>query len=88
DEGVAHRIACQFSNPEAIKQCVRCGLGAALLPRMAVEKEIRGGTLRAVPFHTDKPPFFIQVVYHKKKWLSQAMEQWIQSVTSEGGGIV
>ncbi|KQL46257.1 LysR family transcriptional regulator [Brevibacillus choshinensis] len=86
DEGVAHRIACQFSNPEAIKQCVRCGLGAALLPQMAVEKEIREGSLRAVPFHTDKPPFFIQVVYHKKKWLSQALEQWIQNVTSEGGG--
>ncbi|MED4783937.1 LysR family transcriptional regulator [Brevibacillus choshinensis] len=88
DEGVAHRIACQFSNPEAIKQCVRCGLGAALLPRMAVEKEIKEGSLRAVPFQTGKPPFFIQAVYHKKKWLSQAMEQWIQSVTSEGGGVV
>lgn len=87
EEGVTHRIACQFSNPEAIKQCVRCGLGAALLPRMAVEKEIREGSLQAVPFHTDKPPFFIQVVFHKKKWLSQAMEQWIQSVTSERGGI-
>ncbi|QRG67046.1 LysR family transcriptional regulator [Brevibacillus choshinensis] len=87
EEGVAHRIACQFSNPEAIKQCVRCGLGIALLPRMAVEREMKEASLAAVPFHTGKPPFSIQVVYHKKKWLSRAMEQWIQSVTSEGGGI-
>lgn len=85
DEGITYRIACQFSNPEAIKQCVRCGLGVALLPRIAVEREVREGSLEAVPFHTAKPPFFIQVVYHRKKWLSPSMEKWIHSITSEGG---
>ncbi|RNB86725.1 LysR family transcriptional regulator [Brevibacillus nitrificans] len=87
DVGVSYRIACQFSNPEAIKQCVQCGLGVALLPRMAVEKEIREGGVVAVPFQTGRQPFFIQLVYHKKKWLSQAMEQWINSIASEGGEI-
>lgn len=87
DAGTGYRIACQFSNPEAIKQCVRSGLGVALLPRMAVEKEVVDGELSAVPFDTARAPFFIQVVYHQKKWLSQGMQAWIESIAGEGGQI-
>ena len=86
ESGFAKRVACQFSNPEAIKSCVRCGLGVALLPIMTVERERKEGSLAAVPFHSDKPPFYIQLVYHKKKWLSPSMEWLIQSITSQKRG--
>ncbi|MGN7469515.1 LysR family transcriptional regulator [Brevibacillus sp. SAFN-007a] len=83
EEGIAHRVACQFSNPEAIKQCVRCGLGVALLPSMAVRREQAEGILAAVPFQNDKPPFFIQLVYHQKKWLSPSMQFLVEKWTSK-----
>ncbi|MFS0553662.1 LysR family transcriptional regulator [Brevibacillus sp. 179-C9.3 HS] len=79
--GMTHRIACQFSNPEAIKQCVRCGLGVALLPLMAVKRELAEGVLTAIPFQSDKPPFSIQLVYHKKKWLSPSMVSLVDTIT-------
>lgn len=86
EAGIAKRVACQFSNPDAIKSCVRCGLGVALLPIMAVERERKEGSLAAVPFQSDKPPFYIQLVYHQKKWLSPSMEWLIQSLTSQKRG--
>lgn len=86
EAGIAKRVACQFSNPDAIKSCVRCGLGVALLPIMAVERERKEGSLAAVPFHSDKPPFYIQLVYHKKKWLSPSMEWLTHCVTSQKRG--
>lgn len=81
EAGIPQRIACQFSNPEAIKQCVWCGMGIALLPSMAVERERKDRSLAIVPFHSDKPPFFVQLIYHKKKWLSSPMESLIQSIS-------
>ncbi|MCE0451706.1 LysR family transcriptional regulator [Brevibacillus sp. AF8] len=79
--GMTQRIACQFSNPEAIKQCVRCGLGVALLPLMAVKRELTEGVLRAIPFQSNKAPFSIQLVYHKKKWLSPSMVTLVDTIT-------
>jgi DNA-binding transcriptional LysR family regulator len=86
EAGTPKRITCQFSNPEAIKQCVRAGLGIALLPRMTVDREIAEGWLKAAPFEENKPTFYIQLIHHKKKWLSQAMEFWVQLVTNQEGG--
>ncbi|GEB32515.1 MULTISPECIES: LysR family transcriptional regulator [Brevibacillus] len=80
EQGITPRIACQFSNPEAIKQCVRCGLGVALLPSMAVKREQAEGLLAGVPFRSDKPSFFIQVVHHKKKWLSPSMQFLVEKL--------
>ncbi|USG66685.1 LysR family transcriptional regulator [Brevibacillus ruminantium] len=85
DTGTAYRIACQFSNPEAIKQCVRCGLGVALLPRMAVGREVAGGMLSAVPFAGTRQPFFIQLVHHKKKLLSRPLQHLIGQVAKAEG---
>jgi DNA-binding transcriptional LysR family regulator len=47
--GIAVRIGFELGNPEAIKQCVRNGLGIALLPRIVVDEEVRQGTLAILP---------------------------------------
>lgn len=81
EAGITRRIACQFSNPDTIKQCVRCGLGVALLPRMAVERELAEGVLTAIPFQSGKQPFLTQLLTHKKKWMSPSMVSFVDTIT-------
>jgi DNA-binding transcriptional LysR family regulator len=44
--GVVPRIQMELDSMEASKKMVEEGLGVALLPRMAVERELKAGTLR------------------------------------------
>lgn len=60
----------EFSSIEAIKQCVKNGLGITLLPSIVVDKEIQRGEL--VMLSVEIAPIFIhaKMIYHRKKWIS------------------
>lgn len=47
--GVGVRVALEFDNIEAIKQAVEIGSGVSILPEPTVDREVRAGTLAAVP---------------------------------------
>lgn len=49
DRGVAVDVVLEFDNIENIKKAIEISAGVALLPLPALEREIRGGTLAAVP---------------------------------------
>lgn len=70
DNGVDFRISFELGSLEAIKQCVLYGLGIALLPQIAVTEEVRKGTLIVLPFTHPELRFYIQLVFHRKKWMS------------------
>lgn len=72
DSGVDFRISFELGSLEAIKQCVLYGLGIALLPQIVVSDEVRKGALSVLPFTHPELRFYIQLVYHKKKWMSQS----------------
>ncbi|WP_058913861.1 LysR family transcriptional regulator [Entomohabitans teleogrylli] len=63
---------------ESIKRCVASNLGVSFLPRFAVEKELRSGELRALPFTEN--PLVIKAIcaHHAGKVLSPAMEIFMQ----------
>ncbi|HLY42863.1 MAG TPA: LysR family transcriptional regulator [Terracidiphilus sp.] len=63
----------EFASVEAIKQCVAAGMGIALLPAIAVAREVRQHHFKAL--HWAGPPFDIQthILWHKDKWVSPAM---------------
>ncbi|MCQ6265234.1 substrate-binding domain-containing protein [Fictibacillus sp. WQ 8-8] len=42
-----------FSSLEAIKQCVADDLGVALVPEIAVQRELASGKLQRIPFEDD-----------------------------------
>ncbi|RKP47981.1 LysR family transcriptional regulator [Cohnella endophytica] len=69
---VDYRLAYQFGNQEAIKQCVIYELGIALLPRIVVAEDVRNGRMVAVPFDNPASKFYTQLIYSKKKWQSKA----------------
>lgn len=83
DAGVVPETALEFGSLEAIKQCVANGLGIALLPKVAVAEEIRSGKLAVLPFRHKDIRVFTQLVYHKKKWMTQALSRFIELLTKE-----
>lgn len=60
----------EFGSLEAIKQCVRNGLGITLLPSIAVDKEIKRGELVKLSIEIDQIPIHAKMIYHKEKWMS------------------
>jgi len=66
---ISHHIVCGFGSIEAIKQCVRCGLGIAFLPSVTVQEEVAQGKLQAIPF-VHESDLYTQVMYLQGKWQS------------------
>ncbi|KZL89116.1 LysR family transcriptional regulator [Clostridium magnum] len=64
----------ELGSIEAIKQCVKEGLGISFLPRIAVDKEIKNGELVILPVETDNILIHAKMVYHVNKWMSSPME--------------
>jgi DNA-binding transcriptional LysR family regulator len=49
DNGVAVDVVLEFDNVENIKQAIEIAAGVALLPAPVIQREVRAGTLSAVP---------------------------------------
>ena len=60
----------ELTSIEAIKQCVKSGLGVSLLPRMAVEKELSSGELIPVSLADYSIPFEVNMIFHSQKWIA------------------
>lgn len=76
--GIGHRLAYEFGNLEAIKQCVAYGLGVALLPRITADSAVRQGLIVAVPFKDPECRFYSQMIYAKRKWQSAAFKGFVE----------
>ncbi|MFL0195026.1 LysR family transcriptional regulator [Clostridium sp. WILCCON 0269] len=60
----------EFSSLEAIKQCVKSGLGISLLPKIAVEEEINTGELDTLSIEDCEISICAKMICHKQKWTS------------------
>ncbi|PFK37455.1 LysR family transcriptional regulator [Bacillus cereus] len=67
----------EFVSVEAIKQCVMAGLGIAILPAMVVEKDIEEGTMEELILENPIAPIFTQIAWHKDKWITVPLQQFI-----------
>jgi len=79
-----HAVRLEYSieleSIEAIKRCVSFGLGIAFLPLMAVEEEIKKEELASIPFSHPEMRVYLQLVYHKKKWIPQSLQKLIDQL--------
>ncbi|MDQ0483821.1 LysR family transcriptional regulator [Guptibacillus hwajinpoensis] len=82
EEEVQAKSVISFSSLEAIKQCVADDLGIALLPRIAVERDVRNGNIVALPFHQNNIKIYTQVMYQQKKWISPPLKQFLSLLES------
>lgn len=79
EAGVRPEVAIEFTSIEAIKQSALAGMGIAVLPEIAVETEVAQGRLALLPL---SPAITIdtQVLWHKDKWLSPALDAFLRMV--------
>lgn len=72
----------EFGSIEAIKQCVIAGLGIAALPTMVVEQDIKNGNMVELKWDNNIPPIFTHIAWHKDKWMSPPLEDFIELTKS------
>ncbi|MFC4323076.1 LysR family transcriptional regulator [Litchfieldia salsa] len=72
----------EFVSIEAIKQCVKTGLGIAILPAMVVEKEIKEGIMQELAWINLDSTIHTQIAWHKDKWLTPPLRAFIELTRS------
>jgi DNA-binding transcriptional LysR family regulator len=84
--GVLAEPAMELDNMEATKKMVEQGLGIAILPKVAVEREVERGELREIAVTgMDLPRREIALIYRKGRPLSRAAQAFV-SVLEERYG--
>ena len=85
----------EFASVEAIKQCVAAGMGLALLPAIAVAREIRQHHFKALHWAGPSLDIPTHILWHKDKWISPAMaafrdllKETIEEKETEASGLV
>lgn len=76
-EGVHTSTNLDFVSVEAIKQCTRVAMGVAFLPQITVERELEEGSLVALPWEREEFSVVTQMLWHKDKWLSPALQAFL-----------
>lgn len=86
-----NHLTAHYARPEAvmetnsipaIKQAAVLGVGLCVLPDIAVADELREGTLARLAFGDIEWGLFSQVAYHRDKWLSPALQGFLEIVRS------
>ena len=74
------RPILEIGNTETIINLLKKGMGISYLPRFTVEQELKAGTL--MELDSDIPPvrMYLQLLYHKSKWLTRPMEIFMELV--------
>lgn len=72
----------EFGSIEAIKQCVMIGIGIAVLPDMAVRKELEAGKMKEIPWHPHLAPIFTHIAWHKDKVMTPPLQAFIDLTRS------
>ncbi|WP_181444434.1 LysR family transcriptional regulator [Bacillus sp. 03113] len=68
----------EFWSIEAIKQCVQCGLGMALVPEITIQNELREGKLAAKRLNEKHGKVATFLFYHKSRWVSPIVHYFIE----------
>jgi DNA-binding transcriptional LysR family regulator len=78
------RISMEMDNVEAIKKMVEAGLGIALLPRLAVEREVKAGLLSATSVANNPVPNRrISVIHREDRFVFRALERFVELLKQE-----
>lgn len=70
------KIILATGSVPVIKMSTLSGLGACVLPKLAVEKELKNGELTRLNYPVDCP-IYAQLLHHKDKWISPRLQSFI-----------
>ena len=80
DEKIKLATSLDFNSVEAVKQCLMAGLGFALMPTVAVRREVEAGALSILRSAEEPLEVAIIMVWHKDKWLSPTLDAFLETV--------
>jgi DNA-binding transcriptional LysR family regulator len=78
----APKAIMEFTSVETIKQCAVLGMGVACLPGIVADAEIASGKLAALSWSGPDLGMQTLVVWHKDKWISPAMKEFLSLLRS------
>jgi DNA-binding transcriptional LysR family regulator len=81
--GTRMDLTLEFNSDEAIKQCVRSGIGLAFLPLLTVEHELESRALVALEVAGLQVSMPVRVAWHKHKWHSPAFDAFVSLAKDE-----
>lgn len=70
-------MTLEFNSDEAIKQCVRAGIGLAFLPLLTVRNELDTGSLVALDVAGLEVSMPLRIAWHRNKWHSPAFDAFV-----------
>jgi DNA-binding transcriptional LysR family regulator len=73
----------EFSSVEAMKQCVRIGMGLALLPAIVIARELRQQQFKALHWAGPSLDIETHVLWHKDKWVSPALAAFLEILKAQ-----
>lgn len=74
----------RFNSIEAIKQTLIRGTGFAVLPEVAVKKELTEGLLKALPWRENTLQMArLWMVWQSEKWLAPALKIFMEMVRED-----
>lgn len=76
EHSVFPHIVLETSSIQVIKESAMSGLGLCVLPEFTVKEELESGRLVKIPY-SPNCDISIQLIYHKDKWLSINMKDFI-----------
>lgn len=80
EKKVAPGTFMELNSIEAIKQCVLKGIGVAMMPMMAIKKEIAQNEMAILPWPEEHFETAILMIWHKDKWLSPTLRAFMNAV--------
>ncbi|MBA3823935.1 MAG: LysR family transcriptional regulator [Ktedonobacterales bacterium] len=75
--GISIAETLEYRSVEAIKQCVMAGMGFAVLPHMAIRREVDQGLLVVLPWELPPAILALQLIWRRDKWLPDAVQACI-----------
>ena len=81
DRGVAVEVVLEFDNIENIKQAIEINAGVALLPLPALERDLRSGTLSAVPLSDARLVRPLGILHRRNPKPGAAAQRFIELLT-------
>lgn len=73
-KGIERRVVLETESKEVLKQFAANGLGVAFMPDMTAAEEVKANTLVKLKWTGSKFPIYSQVLVHKDKHISKAIE--------------
>ncbi|MBR6756319.1 MAG: LysR family transcriptional regulator [Peptococcaceae bacterium] len=77
-------VIMELGSSSAIKAAVESNLGISILSKWTVQAEAKAGLLHQVNFKEDEFNRTFHIIYHKKKFRTQATEEFLRFLKSDG----